>query len=45
MMGMSYQKINADHIVFSQLHNSHITMLTVYIDDMIIIGDDKGKII
>jgi Reverse transcriptase (RNA-dependent DNA polymerase) len=44
MIGMSYHQINADHTVFSRQHGGHITMLAVYVDDMIITGDDEGEI-
>jgi hypothetical protein len=44
MTSMGYQQINADHTVFSQQHGSHITMIAVYVDDMIITGDDDGEI-
>jgi Reverse transcriptase (RNA-dependent DNA polymerase) len=44
MIGMGYQQINADHTVFSRQHGGHITMLVVYVDDMIITGDDEGEI-
>ena len=42
MVGMGYQHINADHTVFTRQHGGHITMLAVYVDDMIITGDDDG---
>jgi hypothetical protein len=44
MLGMSYQQINADHTVFAQQHDGHITMLALYVDDMIIIGNDEGRL-
>jgi Reverse transcriptase (RNA-dependent DNA polymerase) len=33
-----------NHTLFSWQHGDYITMLAVYVDDMIITGDDKGKI-
>jgi Reverse transcriptase (RNA-dependent DNA polymerase) len=44
MIGMGYQQINVDHIVFYQQHGDHTTILVVYVDDMIITGDDNGEI-
>jgi Reverse transcriptase (RNA-dependent DNA polymerase) len=44
LIDMSYQQINADHIVFFQQHGGYITMLAMYVDDMIITEDDKGEI-
>jgi Reverse transcriptase (RNA-dependent DNA polymerase) len=44
MIGIVYQQINANNMVFSRQHDDHITMMAVYVDDMIIIGDDKGEI-
>jgi Reverse transcriptase (RNA-dependent DNA polymerase) len=44
MIGMGYQQINTNHTVFSLQNGGHITMLTVYVDDMIINGEDEGWI-
>jgi Reverse transcriptase (RNA-dependent DNA polymerase) len=44
MIDMGYQQINADHAVFSRQYGGHITILVVYVDDMIITGDDEGEI-
>ncbi|XP_020262807.1 uncharacterized protein LOC109838793, partial [Asparagus officinalis] len=44
MIGMGYQQINADHTVFFRRSGGHITMLAVYVDDMIITGDDEKEI-
>jgi Reverse transcriptase (RNA-dependent DNA polymerase) len=44
MVGMGYQHINADHIVFFKRDEGHITMLAVYVDDMIITDDDEDEI-
>jgi Reverse transcriptase (RNA-dependent DNA polymerase) len=44
MISLGYQQINAYHTVFSRQHGGHITMLAVYVDDMIITGDDEGEI-
>jgi hypothetical protein len=42
MIGMGYQQTNADYTIFFQQYGGHITMLVVYVNDMIIIGDDEG---
>jgi Reverse transcriptase (RNA-dependent DNA polymerase) len=44
MVGMGYQQINVDHIVFFKREGDHIMMLAVYVDDMIITGDDEDEI-
>jgi Reverse transcriptase (RNA-dependent DNA polymerase) len=44
LISLGYQQINANHTVFSRQHGGHITMLAVYVDDMIITGDDEGEI-
>jgi 3-deoxy-D-manno-octulosonic-acid transferase len=44
MINLGYQQINADHAVFSRQHGGHNTMLIVYVDNMIITGDDEGGI-
>jgi Reverse transcriptase (RNA-dependent DNA polymerase) len=44
MVGMRYQQINANHTVFYRKHGGHATMLVVYVDDMIVTGNDEKKI-
>jgi Reverse transcriptase (RNA-dependent DNA polymerase) len=44
MIGLRYQQINADHTVFSQQYGDHITILVVYVDDIIITENDEGEI-
>jgi Reverse transcriptase (RNA-dependent DNA polymerase) len=44
MLGMGYQQINADHTAFFRRYGGHITMLAVYVDDMIITDDDESEI-
>ena len=44
MVGMGYQQTNADHTVFLRRRGAHTTMLAVYVDDMIITGDDESEI-
>lgn len=44
MLDMGYQQINADHTVFSQSLNNCITILAVYVDDMIITGNNEEEI-
>ncbi|KAJ4737614.1 Transposon Ty1-H Gag-Pol polyprotein [Rhynchospora pubera] len=44
MVGMGYRQINADHTVFIRHHKGHCTMLAVYVDDIIITGDDEKEI-
>jgi Reverse transcriptase (RNA-dependent DNA polymerase) len=44
MVGMGYQQINVDHTVFFKRDECHITMLAVYVDDMIITDDDEDEI-
>jgi hypothetical protein len=42
--GMRYKQCNGDHTVFYRHSNSQITILAVYVDDIIITGDDKVEI-
>jgi Reverse transcriptase (RNA-dependent DNA polymerase) len=44
MVGMGYRQTNADHTVFFRRHGAHITVLAVYVDDMIISRNDEGEI-
>ena len=44
MIGVGYQQINTDHTIFFRQHGGHTTMLVVYVDDMIITGNDEGEI-
>jgi Reverse transcriptase (RNA-dependent DNA polymerase) len=44
MINMGYQRINADHTVFYRQHGGHTTLLVVYVDDIIITGDDDSEI-
>jgi hypothetical protein len=38
MVDMWYRQTNADHTVFFRRHGTCITVLVVYVDDMIILG-------
>ena len=40
MLVMGYNQCNGDHILFYLCSKNHITILTVYVDDIIITGDD-----
>ena len=44
MVGMGYQQINADHTMFFRQHKDHTTLLVVYVDDIIITGNNEGEI-
>jgi hypothetical protein len=41
---MGYGQCNGDHTVFYKHSNQKITILAVYVDDIIIIGDDEAEI-
>jgi Reverse transcriptase (RNA-dependent DNA polymerase) len=41
---MRYQQINVDHIEFDRQHESHTMMPVVYVNDIIITGDDEKEI-
>ncbi|XP_020598059.1 uncharacterized protein LOC110037694, partial [Phalaenopsis equestris] len=45
MVDMGYQQVNADHTIFFQQHDDHTAILTVYVDDIIITGDDEAEIV
>jgi hypothetical protein len=42
---MGYRQCNGDHTVFYRHSNQRITILAVYVDDIIIIGDDEAEIL
>jgi Reverse transcriptase (RNA-dependent DNA polymerase) len=44
MVDMRYQQINVNPTVFYQQHEGHTTILIVYVDDIIVTGDDEKKI-
>jgi hypothetical protein len=44
MCSMGYKQCNGDHNVFYRHSESHITVLTVYVDDIVITGDDNVEI-
>jgi Reverse transcriptase (RNA-dependent DNA polymerase) len=44
MVDMGYQQINVDHTVFYRQYRGHTTMLAVYVDDMIVTGNDEKGI-
>ena len=41
---MGYSQYNGDHIVFYKHQGSRITILAVYVDDIVITGDDMEEI-
>ena len=43
--GMGYGQCNGDHTVFYKHSNHKITILAVYVDDIIITGDDETEIV
>src|SRR6266508_282176 len=44
MCGLGYKQCNSDHTVFYRHSESHITILVVYVDDMVITGNDGQEI-
>ena len=44
MCGMGYRQCNGDHTLFYRHSGNHITILAVYVDDIIITGDDTMEI-
>ena len=44
MMKFGYKQSNSDHTLFLKRQNDHITCLIIYVDDMIIMGDDEEEI-
>ncbi|XP_071681833.1 uncharacterized protein [Lolium perenne] len=41
---LGYQQSNADHTLFFRIHNDKIDMLVVYVDDIVITGNDDEEI-
>ena len=44
MCTMGYRQCNDDHTVFYRHSGNHVTILAVYVDDIIITGDDTLEI-
>jgi Reverse transcriptase (RNA-dependent DNA polymerase) len=44
MKGHGYTKSDFDHTMFFKKNQGKIAILIIYVDDMIIIGDDRAKI-
>jgi hypothetical protein len=44
MCNLGYKQCNGDHTVFYRHNGNHITILAVYVDDMIITGDDPLEV-
>lgn len=44
MINFGYKNSNSDHTLFLKRQNNRITCLIIYVDDMIITGDDKEEI-
>jgi hypothetical protein len=42
---MGYGQCNGDHTLFYKHSNQKITILAVYVDDIIFTGDDKAEIV
>jgi hypothetical protein len=45
MCGMGYRQCNGDHTLFYRYIGNHITILAVYVDDIIITRDDTVEIV
>ena len=43
MMSFGYQQSNADHTLFIKHHKGKTTLLIVYVDDIVVTGDDKEE--
>ena len=43
MISFEYQQSNADHTLFIRHHKGKITLLIVYVDDIVMTGDDKEE--
>ena len=44
MKKFSYQQANTDHTLFIKHRAGKVTLLIIYVDDMIVTGDDTAKI-
>ena len=43
MTSFGYQQSNADHTLFIKHHKGKITLLIVYVDNIVMTGDDKEE--
>lgn len=43
MVKFGYRQSNADHTMFLKCASKKITILIVYVDDMVVTGDDRMK--
>ena len=44
MTKFAYKQSDSNHTLFLKRKNDHITCLIIYVDDMVITGDDKEEI-
>jgi hypothetical protein len=44
MKRIGYHQGNSDHTLFIKRKNERVTLLIIYVDDMIVTGDDVNKI-
>ena len=44
MLGFGYCQSNADHTLFLKKNGNSITALIIYVDDMILTGNDEVEI-
>jgi hypothetical protein len=44
MKRIGYHQGNSDHTLFIKRKNERVTLLIIYVDDMIVTGDDADKI-
>ena len=45
ILAMGYKQCNGDHTLFYLCSKNHITILAVYVDDIVITGDDTLKMV
>ena len=43
MIGFSYKQSNTGHTMFIKYHNGKITILIVYVDDIVVTGDNHKE--
>lgn len=42
MLSLGFVRSKSDHCVYFKTENDHLLIISLYVDDMLFIGNDKG---